>query len=167
MNSPDKTPAALGYYSKPLTQVGQIVHPSLRLCFEYWLGKKAGAPAPRAAAFDILDLSALAPNLAVVDVKGPETFVVRMLGTTIVDRLGADMTGMDIADLPPGEFVDTCLALYKAVVAEKQPFWHEPKRSVFPNREHISYEYIVLPLLGESGSVEQIVTAVEFTEIVA
>ena len=165
MTAPEDKPDLPGFQSQPLLSGGQIQHASLRICYDYWLGKVSANPAPSIGEIDLLDLSQIAPNLILLDVEtGPE-FRFSLVGTHVVERFGIDPTGMCISQLPAGEFVDTSSALMKAVVLESRPYWHEPKASVFPDRSHVRYEYVVLPLLGRDGAVGKILTAVCFASI--
>jgi len=152
------------FYSKQLQSAGQIAEPSLRLVYEYWLGKCEGGRAPGKGAIDVLDLAMFASKLILIDVIEGDDFLFRLVGTDVAERFGIDPTGLCLSALPGDEFVSTSTEMMKAVTRERQPYWHEPKSSVFPNREYLTYEYIVLPLADESGAISQILTAIEFSQ---
>ncbi len=152
------------FASKPLVSGGQILNSRLRHVYEVWRTKSGKAKAPRYDSIDLIEISEVATSIILLDVLGTTEFRFRLVGTEGVERFGIDATDMLLSELPPGEFVDSATALMEAVTLEGQPYWHEPKSSVFPNKGHVTYEYVVLPLLDENGAVAHIMTVVDFLE---
>ncbi len=73
----------------------QLWHPKVRALFEYWRSIHPGpGQLPGRAAFDPLAIHQLLPHVMLLDVVGaPSRFRYRLIGTRMVDALGADLTG--------------------------------------------------------------------------
>ena len=62
--------------------------------YRYWEGKRRGRTMPARADIDPLELRQQLANLILVDVAGsPPQFRIRLAGTDIVSRYGAELTG--------------------------------------------------------------------------
>lgn len=141
---------------------GDIVHPKLRQLFEYWDGKRAGAPWPPRAAIEPLELKDLLGHIVIVDVvQQPEPglmprFRYRLFGTIVAHRMGFDMTGKWIDEWPAPEYRDYLNRSYAEVYAAARPF-RRLRRLVKDDRK-LDYESLMLPL-GPPQAVEQILAA--------
>ena len=82
-------------------------HPKIREFHQYWLLiTPSGKKLPARADFDPMALPHLLPNLILLDVVGrPPRFRYRVVGTRMVESLGADLTGrwMDEAHARDGK----------------------------------------------------------------
>lgn len=76
-----------------------IAHPALRQLYDYWLGQRAGRPAPLRRDIDPVAMPKLLPDLIIAERTGPEDLRYRLVGTRIVRAHGLDYTGWLLSDL--------------------------------------------------------------------
>lgn len=97
----------------------------------------------------------------VVDVTpGPGDYRFRRFGTALRQIAGADFTGYRVASLP-ASIADDALGLCHAAVESAKPVSRDEELVQLFGRP-ISYRLIVLPVIGQSDSVEALVGTVGF-----
>lgn len=71
---------------------------------ELWLEIQGGKGIPRREEFTSTDMAELMPNLYFIDIlEGGADFTARFFGSTLVDLMGIDFTGLTFADVPKSE----------------------------------------------------------------
>jgi hypothetical protein len=104
----------------------------------------------------------LLPYIALIDVeRSPLRFRYRLVGTAIVDNVGAEFTG---------RYLDTLVRLpNREAIAEE--FAHvansaTPATNIWDYRRkdgrHVRYERLVLPLIGDGATVDVLVNGMVF-----
>jgi hypothetical protein len=138
----------------------KAIDPRFREFFDYWISKAPPHGLPGRQHIDPLEFPKLLPGIALFDVlrEGDAfRFRWRLIGTALVDAIGADYTG---------RFVDEVVLLsvkYEAVynvfvelVRTKQPnYWEMPLTRV--GRDFISLQRLALPLATDGETVDMII----------
>lgn len=141
----------------------RIKSPDIRLMFDYWAGLARAERLPGRADIDPLDFPKLLPRVALIDVideEEPVHFRYRLAGTEIVERAGRDPTGKRFDGLYVGAYLDQALETYRAVVAERQPYYSRRVFPLYDGREHLIYSRLILPLAVDGTHVDMLLLVV-------
>jgi hypothetical protein len=136
------------------------LHPAMVELLTYW---EAHCPAPgeitaRADLDPPLDIPHLLPDLFMVNViDGGREFVVRLVGTRVVERYGRETTGEKLSTLTAGVYRDAIFALHRACIDLRRPI-HSVTNYLHPDRTHPTAARLMLPLRGEGDAVEIVLT---------
>lgn len=121
--------------------------PVLGALLQYWEDKRRGRPMPARDDIDPLEMGPkLLPHLVLCDLFDHGARVrFRLVGTTVVKRLGFDPTGQYLADQMRGGYIDLLLALHRLVYCERTPLYSE---SVFrwSAKRRLELRHLLLPL---------------------
>jgi hypothetical protein len=131
----------------------------LRRLLAYWTERCAGRAMPTRADIDPLDFAYILGNVVLLGVeRDPLRFRVRLQGTAIVQRLGFDLTGRTLDELPMPSFRALVADSVSDVVARGKPLlrW----RNMIMDDRLLRYEGLIVPLAGESGVVEHVMIGV-------
>ncbi|HUB94724.1 MAG TPA: PAS domain-containing protein [Stellaceae bacterium] len=137
--------------------------PVLRRLHRDWESRRAGRDFPARRDFDVLDLHYAIGRLALVDVEQSPSlrFRFRLHGTAISQRVGYDMTGKDLEDVP---FPDVRAAIrehFTDVVGERKPAVRMRERQATGDG-FISAEVLVLPLAQDGTTIDMLLIGVVF-----
>ena len=82
--------------------MADIVNPKLQRLYEYWVAKRGDRGLPARADIDPLDMTFVVGNVILVDVSTgtPPRFRIRLHGTTLAQRVGYELTGKMLDELP-------------------------------------------------------------------
>jgi len=132
--------------------------PRFRTFFDYWRSKAPPGRLPGRQHIDPLEIPKLLARIAMFDVvrTGAQLrFRFRLMGTGVVDMMGADYTGRWIDDtMTP----DDCAKLYAAFaqVCAGQPHYWE-RLLPFSNRDFVGHRRLALPLASDGATVDMII----------
>jgi hypothetical protein len=128
------------------------IHPVLGAVLRYWQAKRGGRAMPARREIDPLELGPeLLPHLVLTDLLDRGTRVrFRLVGTTVVKRLGFDPTAGYLGAEPMGGWADLLAALHRLVYAERAPIEARSEFTWKPDRR-LGVEQLVLPL-SQDGS---------------
>ncbi len=132
--------------------------PGFRAAYKYWQDHCNGTIIPHVSNLDPLSLPARAlPIMAVFGVEGdvPE-FTVRLVGTDIVEKTGANITGMNVRDIPES---DEQIERFTWVARTGRPYVTHTSAKWAP-KPHKSYDVIVLPF-GKDGRVTRLLALLD------
>jgi hypothetical protein len=134
--------------------------PLLRNLTELWISRCSGDRLPARADFSDDDLRPYFGHMLIVDVVGGQRrFRFRLLGTSLADAAGRELTGkyFDEADITGYE--PDVLDDYDAVVQLRAPFCKvrsfNPKPDAYADRWK-SYERLLLPLAADGVTIDRI-----------
>ncbi len=134
-------------------------HPKVRAFFTYWQSVR---PAPRLLParhhLDPAAMKAVLPGIWLLDLqREPFRLRYRLVGTEVVEYIGAEVTGMwmdeahpDIRDKP------AYLERYRAVVQTGMPSWRRGIPSLGIRQDFHMIENIVLPLASDGSVVDML-----------
>lgn len=133
-----------------------IKHPKLQQLFDYWESKRAGRKMPSRADIDPLGMSFIIGNLILIDVIAgtPLGFRIRLHGTNLTERVGYELTGKMLDDLPQIEFRDLTRLSFTKVSNTGMPLCAVNNR-VLDGRA-LRYETLILPLSGDDAQVDML-----------
>jgi hypothetical protein len=128
-----------------------IDHPVLGALLRYWQGKRGARAMPSRTDIDPVEMGAnLLPHLLLCDlVERGARVRFRLVGTSIVKRLGFDPTGQYLEDLMAGGYFAYLAELNRACAAERAPIYAESAFRWGANRR-LELSHLLLPL-GNGG----------------
>ncbi|HXQ50070.1 MAG TPA: PAS domain-containing protein [Stellaceae bacterium] len=140
----------------------QIRAAALQRLHRDWEARRAGRAFPARRDFDVLDFKYVIGQLSLLDVRhDPLGFRFRLHGTGIAQRVGYDMTGKDMDDLPVASVRDSAHRHFAEVVEQRVPLVEFRERQVVDDRI-IGSEILVLPLSGDGARIDMLMVGVAF-----
>ncbi|MBL8839656.1 MAG: PAS domain-containing protein [Alphaproteobacteria bacterium] len=128
----------------------------LQRLLAYWNDRRGDRSMPSRAIIDPLDFAYILGNVVLFGVeRDPLRFRIRLQGSTLVQRLGFDLTGRlldDLTGMP--NFRDLIKVAATAVVAAGRPI-HRRRNMIMDDRL-LRYEALLLPLGTPEGAVEHV-----------
>ena len=133
-----------------------IEHPKLQQLFDYWESKRHGRDMPSRADIDPLDLTFIIGNLILVDViaGAPLGFRIRLHGTNLSERVGYELTGKMLEEMPQVEFRELTRRSFTKVHDTAKPL--HARRDRMLDGKPRRYETIILPLSSDDARVDMI-----------
>lgn len=111
---------------------------------------------PARADIDPLDVPPILPNIVLVDVTGdPPRFRFRVVGTDIVFRYGAELTGRDLEQVDLGTELGSVRSQYEETTRERVPTYcrHQIETG---GGKLLRYERLLLPLAAGGTHVDML-----------
>lgn len=141
-------------------------HPKVRALYEHWASLRPSADAlPGRRDFDPMAVARLLPHVMLIDVEGrPPRFRYRLVGTRMVEALGAELTGqwLDEAHSQGGRYTPQFPA-YERVALEGQPEWRRGKPHFAGYIDKCTeMERVFLPLAANGRDVDMILAIAVF-----
>jgi hypothetical protein len=134
--------------------------PKLRVLLAYWNDKRGTRAMPARADIDPLDVPPILPNIVLVDVTGdPPRFRFRVVGTDIVFRYGAELTGRDLEQVDLGTELGSVRSQYEETTRERVPTYcrHQIETG---GGKLLRYERLLLPLAAGGTHVDMLLGGV-------
>jgi hypothetical protein len=146
--------------------VEDIANPKLQRLYEYWVAKCGDRKMPARADLDSIDMAFAMGNIILADVVAgtPPRFYIRLHGTTLSERVGYDLTGKMLDEMPVPEFRDLAHRSFSKVVATGEPV-HALADRLVDNRMQ-RYEAIIMPLSADGERVDMLLTGLFYDDIV-
>ena len=125
----------------------------------YWQAKRRGRPAPDKDDIDPIDLPRLLPDIALLDAAPPGgVFRYRLAGSRAVAMLGREPRGLTQRDLHENPTDPAVLRVMDR--AEREFDWvarelvggFRTTALAMPDREHVEWARLVLPLSASTGA---------------
>jgi hypothetical protein len=134
----------------------KIEHPKLQQLFDYWESKRGARTMPARADIDPLDLSFIIGNVILIDViqGDPLQFRIRLHGTNLTERVGYELTGKMLDELPQVEFRELSRLSFTKVSSTGKPL--QARRDRILDERPRRYETIILPLSGDDARVDML-----------
>jgi hypothetical protein len=146
--------------SHRLDDPSQMIEPRLRALHAYWTAKRRGRIMPARPDIDPVEVPRLLSNLMLVTVSGkPPRFGFRLVGTEIVARYGAELTGRDLDNIDLGTELGSVRSQYEETVREAAPTYcrHEIETK---EGKYLRYERLLLPLSADGVHVDMLLGGV-------
>lgn len=132
-----------------------IEHPDLRTLYDYWNGRRCGRRWPARSDINPVELKFALGNMSLIDVsRDPLRFTFRLVGTLFSQRLGAELTGKTVDDIPDAAYRERVNAAYREVVEAGEPNVTQGER-IFDDKPR-RFETLRLPLSEDGKSVTMI-----------
>ncbi|HEX6442547.1 MAG TPA: PAS domain-containing protein [Stellaceae bacterium] len=134
----------------------RIEHPDLQRLFDYWDSKRGARKMPSRADLDPLDLAFIIGNVILIDViaGSPPGFRIRLHGTNLTERVGYELTGKMLDELPQAEFRELARLSFSKVAAIGEPL-HALNDRLLDGQTR-RYETIILPMSSDGSRVDML-----------
>lgn len=145
----------------PVLPYAEIASPQLLDLVAYWSSRSGDGGVPARSAFDPVDIPALLPALSLVELIGESRQArFRVYGTEIVRNFGYDLTGktLEEADIS-AERVRYWQEIYWRVADTALPLFGRDNAII---RHYVSFEWVKLPMTGDSGAIDVILCGYDF-----
>jgi hypothetical protein len=141
-----------------------IVNPRLRRLYDYWAAKRGDRAMPSRGDIDPVELPFIIGNLILVDVlEGePPQFRIRLHGTVLSQRVGYELTGKMLDDMPAPEFRERSRRSFTRVAKTREPL-HALRDRVMDERVQ-RYEVLLLPLSRDGARVDMILVGLVYDD---
>jgi hypothetical protein len=140
----------------------EIRTPTLQRLYRDWESRRGAREFPARGDFDVLDLKYIIGQLALLDVSyAPLRFRFRLHGTGISQRVGYEMTGKELDELPPVVVRASVRRHFTAVVEQRQPIVEVRERQMRDDRV-VDSESLALPLSRDGKTIDMIMVGVVF-----
>jgi hypothetical protein len=142
----------------------EIKHAKLRRLYKYWQSKRRGQRLPARADVDPVEFSFALGHIMLIDVvREPLTFRVRLHGSEMIRRVGYEMTGKNLYDLPvESKYRDYVLARCEGLIARPEPLIVTNDRTL-QNRLR-EYEALWLPFSDDGSTVNVLMCALYYSD---
>jgi len=145
-------------FEKHLTSADGIEDSRLRRLYEYWAAKKRNRRFPTRADIDPLEFGYVLGHILLLDVlRNPLRFRVRVHGTQMVMRVGYDMTGRFMDDLPITEYRRYVRKRCEGLVRDGEPLLVRHNRTL--DGRSRCYEAVWLPFSEDGQRVSMLLCA--------
>jgi hypothetical protein len=142
--------------------VNEVHSPILRRLLADWEARRFAYTLPGRADFDVLDLKYCLGSIALFDVLyEPLRFRFRVHGTGIVRRVGYEMTGKELDEMPSPELVAKMRAHFGRVMAARTPVVETRRRELIDDNI-VECEVLVLPLASDGDTIDMLIAGVVF-----
>ena len=137
-----------------------IRSPSLQRLYQDWKERQRGRAFPARADFDVLDLGYIIGNLSLLDVRyDPLRFRFRLHASGVTERVGYEMTGKFVDELPTREMREMVRRHYEAVVERRAPIVEVRARQIVDDRM-LPCEVLALPLAADGSTIDMLMSGV-------
>jgi hypothetical protein len=133
-----------------------IRHPKLQQLYAYWDARRGARNMPARADIDPLDMMFVIGNIILVDVlaETPLRFRIRLHGTNLVQRVGYELTGKMLDDLPVNDFRRLAQQSFTEAVTTATPLAGYRDRVI--DGRLARYETVILPMSGDGERVDML-----------
>lgn len=133
-----------------------IKHPRLQRLYDYWSAKRGGREMPARADLDPIDMTFVIGNVILVDVfdETPPRFRIRLHGTNLSQRVGYELTGKMLDELPVTEFRALAQQSFEHVVRTREVLYANRDRVI--DDRFARYETVIMPLSADGARVDRL-----------
>jgi hypothetical protein len=132
-----------------------IEHPDLRTLYDYWAERRRGRRWPARADINPLELKFALGNLSLIDVtRDPLRFTFRLVGTLFSQRIGMDLSGKAVDDIPDPAYRAEVNAAYSKLAESGEPSISLGERMI--DGEPRRFETLRLPLSEDGKAVTMV-----------
>jgi hypothetical protein len=112
---------------------------------------------PTRGMFEPTAIYRLLPNVWIIDVlRDPLRLVIRLTGAKIVEALGRDMSGLDLAQAFPGLNPAHDLARFAAAIATRRGTWRRGRPPFDVGQAWAEVEDVVMPFAADRSTVDML-----------
>lgn len=133
----------------------RIRHPDLLRLYDYWVSRHHGELLPSRQDLDPADFKFAVGNVTLIDVLcEPVRFRFRLIGSLMAQRMGWDLTGKMVDEVPDAEYREGLLAAYRKMVADRQPSTTLYERLIEGKTRR--FEVLRLPLASDGKTIDML-----------
>jgi hypothetical protein len=142
------------------------LHADLQPLLALWTARREGMNLPLRTAFSPRDLKAWLPGVHVYESVENQRFTARLLGTAIVNAIGADQTGRTFGAQDHDLLATRAYGVLSCVARDGIPYRTSAPRIAAIRQSWHAAESLWLPL-GDADRVQQVLAATILTTLVA
>jgi hypothetical protein len=144
--------------------MADITDPKLRRLHDYWAIRRGSRKMPARADLEALEMAFAMGNIILVDVLPgtPPLFRIRLHGTTLVDRVGFDLTGKMLDEMKETEFREMSRRSFIKVVRTGEPLHATADRAI--DGRSARYESIIMPLSDDGERVDKLLIGLVYDD---
>jgi len=133
----------------------RIRHPDLLRLYDYWVSRHHGELFPSRQDIDPADFKFALGVVTLVDVlHDPLRFRFRLIGSVMAQRMGWDLTGKMVDDVPDDTYREGLLAAYHRMIADRQPSTTLYERLIDGKTRR--FEVLRLPLATDGKTIDML-----------
>ena len=142
------------------TNVAEILSPTNKAFFDYWQSLAMVQRPPQKSAVNPAAIPKIISRLVIYERKAADTFLVRLMGTQVVNRIGVNLTGQNLLDF-------FCYAAKDEAQRDLNRIVNEPGGQFlmvtdrFNSGREAWVEILRLPLTDEEGKTRFIIGCTE------
>lgn len=139
--------------------------PRLQRLLQYWQDKRGSRAMPGRNDIDPLDIPWMLGDISLVEVHRPAAclrYRFRLIGSRVAERLGYDMTGKWLEDLPGPDYRAYLIEAFGEVVARGMPLTERPNMVI--DHSVLHYEILRMPLATDGRNPDMLLLAVDFAD---
>tara|TARA_B100000965_G_scaffold183559_1_gene153253 strand:+ start:302 stop:874 length:573 start_codon:yes stop_codon:yes gene_type:complete len=158
IRSPAEGPLQTG-----LAVADDVRSPITRALLDYWRNKKGDAPGLRWRDVNLMDIYTIAPYLCICDAEDDgREFRARYSGTGIAQMFHEDRTGKLLAEMFGPEAAKVVAERYRLAITANGSVRKVGQLNLAREDLPVTFEGIYLPLVGESGGIDHVISAYDF-----
>jgi hypothetical protein len=143
--------------------VSEIRSPDLCRLRDDWEVRRHGREMPSRADFDVLDLKYIIGRITLFDVAyDPLRYRCRLHGTAIGRRVGYEMTGKTLDDIPSAGLRAKMYAHFARVIEARRPLVETRERETLEEGT-VDCEVLILPLSSDGKTVDMLMVGMIFS----
>jgi hypothetical protein len=136
----------------------ELTAPALLRLYDYWERKRGARHWPARRDIDPLDFGYVLGNIALIDVFGePPAFRVRLFGDNLVRKIGVEVTGKRLEDIPLPQLREHFALRCRQIVERGTPY--RTKGDYFMDGRASRHELLVLPLSADGTRIDMLLFA--------
>lgn len=153
----------------PLGDIQVLAQPgdrSIQALHDYWMGKRGAHAVPMRQDVDPIELKDHLSSLFMLDVlDGGLDFRYRLVGTTIAEMSGRDVTGAKLSTLYHShpDALAKIAKLFGPVISERRPVFARGTVFWLPERDFRRFEAGYFPLSTDGDAVDIILAEIRFS----
>ncbi len=133
----------------------RIRHPDLRRLYDYWDSRRAGRRYPARSDLDPVEFSFALGNVTLIDVLyEPLRFRFRLMGSLQAQRVGRDLTGCMVDELPDSEYRELLLKAYRQAIETGEPNTTTYEQEI--EGKPRQFEVLRLPLAADGKTINML-----------
>jgi hypothetical protein len=133
----------------------RIRHPDLLRLYDYWLSRHRGDLLPSRQDLDPADFKFAVGNVTLIDVlHEPVRFRFRLIGSLMAQRMGWDLTGKLVDEVPDAEYREVLLTAYRQMLTSRQPSTTLYERLIDGKMRR--FEVLRLPLAADGKTIDML-----------
>ncbi|MEC9347850.1 MAG: PAS domain-containing protein [Pseudomonadota bacterium] len=139
-----------------------LAHPLLVRLGRYWRSCRDGDRLPARVAIDPAAIVPVLPHVILIDVHGAGQYRYRLVGTSVADRFGHDVTGEPVDKSWLGPDWPAVRRDFDYVVQQRRPCMTRGTMRLSGEIAPVAYRRLLLPLASDGETVDVLIGAIIF-----
>lgn len=151
----------------PAAFIERISEPRIKDFYHFWKARRRDSEVPLKRSFDPTSMPpAWLPRITIYQWLG-EKFLIRLVGTYVVDIDGSDPTGRFLEDILPPAMAEQRHAMFRAVLTRSMPAYYRGIYNLGDTGRKMPFERLLLPVSASGGEADHIMAMITFDQQLA